>query len=250
MTNKKNTLVDKAYKLGGNAKPLSYMLPTKNTRRYPLMHFDEAKGINRALRYASNQRSPFEDEQDGNAILSPIIFEDGMLTVPRQNQVLQQFLDVHPLKNLQFFEVNKEKDAEADLDVLELELDALVEARGLSSDMIDIVGRVLFGAKAANLKTKELRRDIIIEARTRPQEFLNVLNDKELKMFAVIQQFFDEGLLSLRKHGTEVFVNLPTNKTRLVVIQKGDDLISAVHNKLVSSQEGEDLLKLLELASV
>jgi len=34
---------------------------------------------NRPLRYARNQKSPFEDEQDGNVILEPIVFEDGML---------------------------------------------------------------------------------------------------------------------------------------------------------------------------
>ena len=52
-------------------------------RRFPLLWFDEEKGENRALRYARNQKSPFEDEQDGNAIVEPVIFEDGFLRVPR-----------------------------------------------------------------------------------------------------------------------------------------------------------------------
>ena len=54
--------VDKVYKLTRNAAPLSYTLPTRNTRRFPLMYFDEDKNMNRALRYARNQKSPFEDE--------------------------------------------------------------------------------------------------------------------------------------------------------------------------------------------
>ena len=45
------------------------MLPTSNSRRSPLLWFDEERGENRALRYASNQKSPFEDEQDGNVVL-------------------------------------------------------------------------------------------------------------------------------------------------------------------------------------
>jgi len=74
---KKTQFVDKVYKLKKEAAPLSFMLPTRNSRRFPLMWFDEEKGENRALRYARNQRSPFEDEQDGNAIVEPVIFEDG-----------------------------------------------------------------------------------------------------------------------------------------------------------------------------
>ena len=41
--------------------PLTYTLRSKHTRRFPLMHFDEEKGYQRELRYASNQRSVFTD---------------------------------------------------------------------------------------------------------------------------------------------------------------------------------------------
>ena len=89
---KKQPLVDKFYKLKRDAAPLTYMLASRNSARYPLMWFDEEQNINRPLRYAKNQKSPFEDEQDGNAILEPILFEDGILHVPKNNQVLQQIL--------------------------------------------------------------------------------------------------------------------------------------------------------------
>ena len=38
----KNTIkyVDKVYKLTRNAAPLSFMLATRHTRRFPLMYFD------------------------------------------------------------------------------------------------------------------------------------------------------------------------------------------------------------------
>ena len=101
-------MVDKVYKLKGKFTPLSYILPSKNTRRSPLMHWDEDKG-NRALRYAQNQKSPFEDEQDGNLILEPIIFEDGFLRVSKTNPVLQEFLHYHPHKGRVFDELNEAK---------------------------------------------------------------------------------------------------------------------------------------------
>ena len=114
----KNTekYVNKTYKLTRAVAPLSFMLPTRNTRRLPLLHFDEATGTNRALRYARYQQSPYEDDQDGNAIVEPIIFEDGFLFVDRSNQVLQKFLSLHPLYGKQFVEVNKEKDAAEEIE--------------------------------------------------------------------------------------------------------------------------------------
>ena len=78
MKNKKTPFVDKFYRLTRDSAPLTYMLASRNSQRYPLLWFDEEKGENRVLRYARNQRSPFADEQDGNAILEPIIFEDGI----------------------------------------------------------------------------------------------------------------------------------------------------------------------------
>ena len=126
---KKNAaLVDKIYKLKGEAAPLSYTLPSRNNKRYPLLWFDEEKNINKPLRYAINQKSPFEDEQDGNAIVEPIIFENGFLSVPKNNPVLQEFLHYHPLNGRTFVEVDHEKDAAKEVEKLATEVDALIEA--------------------------------------------------------------------------------------------------------------------------
>ena len=76
---KKEKYEDKFYRLKRDTAPLCYMLPTRHSNRYPLLWFDDEKGVNRPLRYAKNQRSPFEDEQDGNAILEPVTFDDGVL---------------------------------------------------------------------------------------------------------------------------------------------------------------------------
>ena len=93
---KTQNYTSKSYRLKNNRTPLAYMLSSHHSKRTNLLHFDEATGENRALRYARNQKSPFEDEQDGNVIMEPIIFEDGLLHVPKQNQVLQYFLSLHP----------------------------------------------------------------------------------------------------------------------------------------------------------
>ncbi len=69
----KKQIKDRVYVLKSDSTPLSFMLASRNTRRFPLMYFDEEKGVNRSLRYARNQKTPFEDEQDDNAILEPVV---------------------------------------------------------------------------------------------------------------------------------------------------------------------------------
>ena len=63
--------------LKGGKMPIRHMISVKHTSSKPLTYFDGS--INRALRYATNQISPFVDEQDGVATLEPIIFENGKL---------------------------------------------------------------------------------------------------------------------------------------------------------------------------
>ena len=130
--NKKTISVDKVYKLKRDISPLSLTIPSRNTKRFPLLHFDGQ--YNRPLRYAINQKSPFEDEQDDNAIIEPVIFVNGFLSVPKTNPVLQEFLHYHPQNGMVFVEVNTEKDAQAELDVINYEVDALIAAKGLDID--------------------------------------------------------------------------------------------------------------------
>ena len=132
-----NTILeDKVYRLKRKNAPLSYIIPTRSTPRKPLLYFDEEMGINRPLRYERNQKSPFEDEQDGNAIVEPVIFEDGFLRVTRTNPVLQQFLDLHPMNGLKFEVINKKKEAQEELEEINLQVDALIEAKQMSIEQM------------------------------------------------------------------------------------------------------------------
>jgi hypothetical protein len=242
------TIADKVYKLKvGN--PLSYTLASRNHPRFPLMWFDEKNNQNRALRYSVNQKSPFEDEQDGNAIIEPIIFEDGFLRVPRTNPVLQQFLHYHPLNGNIFIEVDKEKDASAEVEDLNTEVDALVEARQLTLDQIETLTRVLFGKDPSTVSTAELKRDILVYAKTNPREFLNVLNDPELKFQAKVRLFFENKLLILRNSEKEVWFNTITNKKKMLSVPFGEDPYGMVAHYL-QSDEGLDSLKMLESSLV
>jgi len=240
-----NKLTDKVYKLTRDAAPLSYMLPTRNTKRFPLLYFDEKKGANRPLRYSRNQKSPFEDEQDGEIIMEPIIFEDGFLSVSKTNPVLQEFLHYHPYNGIRFTEVDEKRDAEQELAHMNVELDALQEARNLSVEDLESLTRVLFEKNPDTLTSAELKRDMIRFAHSEPAAFMQAVSDPNLRHSSNIQKFFDQKLLSFRNNKKEVYFNTPSSKKRMLSIPYGEDPMYVVSSYL-KSDDGIDALKMLE----
>jgi len=246
MAKKKTTqvFVNKTYKLTRDAAPLSFMLSSKHTKRKPLLYFDEAEGVNKPLRYARNQKSPFEDDRDGNAILEPIVFEDGFLFVRKENQVLQQFLHFHPENGTTFVEVNKEKDATKELESLNVELDALVAARGIDITRAEQIARVGLGLPADKMTSAELKRDVLLYARRNPNDFMDILNDPMLELQAKVYDFFKNGLLTY-KNNKDVHYNTKGNKKKLLTIPFGESRDYIVASYL-QSDDGIEALKMLE----
>ena len=239
---------DKVYRLKREAAPIAFMIPGRGSRNQPLLYWDEEKGENRVLRYARNQKSPFEDEQDGNAIVEPIIFEDGLLRVPRTNPVLQHFLDIHPMNGGRFEEVNEERNAEEQVEKMNLEVDALIECKSLTLDQLESMSRVMLGVDPKKYTTAELRRDMLIAVRREPEHFMNLVNDPDVKLQGQVQRFFDDNLLSFRRNKTEIWYNGPTNKKKLVTVPHGQDYLAVAISYLLSD-EGLEHLRALEAIS-
>ncbi|QGH72905.1 MAG: hypothetical protein [Podoviridae sp. ctrTa16] len=240
----KTTPVDRIYKLKKTA-PLSFTLPSRNTKRFPLLWFDETNNINRPLRYAVNQKSPFEDEQDGNAILEPIIFDNGLLRVPKENPILQEFLYYHPLRGKTFEEIDTEKDAQKVVEDFNAELDAMNEARSMPIEQLEVVYRVLFQKDPSMFKTAEIKRDVLVFAKRDPKAFTNLLGDPMLKLQSSVHIFFEKKLLVFRNNKREVWYNTTSNKKKMLMIPYGEDPYAFTANFL-RSDEGIDSLKMLE----
>ena len=249
MKKAKKIFVDKTYRLKKDIAPLSYMLSSHHTRRSPLLHFDEETGENKQLRYARNQKSPFIDEQDGNAIMEPIIFEDGFLNVPKNNQVLQEFLYYHPSRNTVFEEMNKERDASEEFEVMESQLNAQIAAKELSLEKLIAVSRILIGGTANKMSTAELKRDILLFAQSEPETFMEVLEDPDLTFEDEVRQFFNEKLLTFRNKNKDVYFNIPGNKKKMLTIPFNEDPYHVVSSYLKSDDGVEvykGLIKLLK----
>ena len=178
---------DRNYYLMNNKMPLTYTLPTRHSRKYPLVWFDPEKGYERELRYATNHPSIFVDEQKGQVTLKHIVFEKGHLRVPANKRNLQEFLQHHPHRELIFLEHDAEVQAEDEFDKLELELAASNLAYEMDIDTAEALMRVEIGSKVTALSSKELKRDLLIFAKRNPRLFLNLAQDENilLRNFAI-----------------------------------------------------------------
>ena len=178
---------DRNYYLVGNKTPLTYTLPSRHSLRYPLVWFDPDLGYERELRYATNQKSVFVDEQKGQTTLKHIVFEKGHLYVPKEKRNLQEFLEKHPHNNVVFKKFDPVVEAEDQFDMLEIEIEAMNMAYEMEIDHADAILRVEVGSGVSNLSSKELRRDLLLFAKKNPSLFIDLAEDEnvQLRNFAI-----------------------------------------------------------------
>ena len=170
---------DRTYVLKGSKTPITHMIPSSN-----IFWFDEEKGYERELKNTTNQKSPFVDEMlGGQHRMSHIVFEDGILIVPKQKQVLQKLLSLyHPLKDVLYSEYNPVAEATYEVDNVELELEAMNAAVAMDIDMAEAIMRVEIGSKVSKMSSKELKRDLLMFAKNNPNLFLNLANDDNVHL--------------------------------------------------------------------
>lgn len=239
---------DRVYNLVGNKAPLSLSIASRHTTRKSLLYYDEEMKTNRELRYASNQKSPFVDEQDGTAVVGPIIFEDGLLRVPRTNRVLQEMLHYHPdnvaNKGGVFEEFDPSASAEKKIALLDLEDDAAIKARELDLNTMLSIGRIYLNGNVEKMSTAELKRDIRLFAKTNPQEFLQAVEDPELDVDNIAIRAFNENYVQFRG-GKDIFYNLKDNKKKILTVPFGENHFDSM-SKWLRTTEGHDFYKFLE----
>ena len=148
-----------------------------------IYYFDEDKGYERELKYCENQRTVFVDEMQGDQRLSHIIFRNGALYVPREKQTLQKMLSLyHPGRKHIYKEYKPQIIAQNEVEIIELEIDALNAAKNLDIDMAEAVLRVEKGSEVSTMSSKELKRDLLVYAKRNPQLFLDLVNDENVQL--------------------------------------------------------------------
>jgi hypothetical protein len=225
--------------LYGNTSPVSFILQSRDTETRRLLYFDEKLKRNRSLRYASNQTSPFQDEQDDNAILESIVFEDGVLQVHDTNPVLYEFLKLHPGNGDIFYEWDPSKDAEERLMNEEMILDAKIAARSLNPDKMASIVRIFKGKNTEKMSVSELKWETMQIAEDYTEEFLEALDDPELAVDDIAIRAFKDGYVSTRNHGRDVHYNLKDNRKRMFSVPMDESPESALAAWL-KSDDGQE----------
>jgi hypothetical protein len=233
---------DRQYYLHQGKQPLVFTVPAKHSMKCPMLWFDQEKGYQRELRYATNMASPFVDEQEGEAVLGHIIFRNGVLNVPARDQNLQLLLsNYHPYaENGMIVERNEEKKAENQLSWLELESEALNIARQLDVDHLEAIMRHESGSDVTRLSTYELKRDAMVFARNNPQLFLELATDESLELRNFGIKAVEAGILSISDDQRVIMWS--SNKKKILTVPFDEHPYSALA-AYFKTDEGMELYK-------
>jgi len=184
---------DRVYHLKGKQKPLSRSIKSAN-----IYYFDEEKGYERELKYCQNQKTSFVDEMKGDQRLEHIVFRGGSLYVEKEKTTLQKLLSLyHPHKDQVYYEFEPAAIAEEEIDMLNMQVDALTAARNVDIDMAEAIMRVEKGSEVSKLSSKELRRDLLVFARNNPKLFLELADDENVMLRNFGIRAVEAGILRL-----------------------------------------------------
>ena len=171
-------LKDRIYRLKGDRKPISRSIRSAN-----IHWFDQEKGYERELKYCKNQKTVFVDEMKGDQRLEHIVFRNGMLIVEKEKTVLQKLLSLyHPDVDKVFYEEKPVAVATSEIEILEMEIEALNAAKNIDIDMAEAIMRVEVGSKVSEMSSKELKRDLLLYAKRNPELFLELVNDDNVQL--------------------------------------------------------------------
>ena len=235
---------DRVYYLTGNRSPLTLTIPGRHTKKHALLYFDKEAGKQREIRYATNQDSPLVDEQKGEVTMGHIRFQKGTLTVKKEQQNLQKLLSLyHPLKGKIYQEFSAVANAEDELDVLDLQIDALNAARGMDIDFAEAIMRVELGSKVSKMSSKELKRDLLLFAKNNPRTFISLANDDnvQLRNFAIRAQ--EAGIIRLS--GDQRTFTWGSNNRKLMNVPFDENPYSAFA-AFLKTDEGVEIYKSID----
>ena len=234
----------RTYILTGNKSPLTLTITSKHTRRHPLLWFDPVKQEQRELRYATNQSSPFVDEQKGEATLGHITFRDGVLTVPKEDIALQKLLTLyHPMKNRRYKEHIPHRIAEDQLENIEWEIEALNVAFNMDIDAAEAIVRVEEASKVNKMSSKELRRDLLLFAKRNPKLFLSLASDENVQLRNFAINAVENNIIYVSQD--QRYVHWGSNDRKLLTVPFDENPYSALA-AWFKTDEGIDVYKSIE----
>lgn len=244
------------YKIVSKSVGITHTIANKHTERKDLLYYnkDEKTGeeTSRALRYATNVSSIFEDEQgDGIIKTAEIMFEEGVLRVPKRNPTLIKFLSYHPdnVKNGgSIFELvdhaaeNKRKEAAE-----EIQFNAMALARELGDEEITAITRQILPSRVDKMTPEEKKSWVRGYAKGNPIRFTELASSSEVERENIIKSALAREIIQFRRGKSEVFWKHGTRNTLICRIPEGENPDEALERFLMSN-DGKDTFEDIERA--
>lgn len=186
-----------------------YMLQSKGVTIY-----DEENNRVREMRYCPNEPSIWVDEQSENAMKKPVIFNNGNLIVTKDKPNLMEYLDRHP-QNVKngggvFHLVQQDRDAEKELEKEFSMVDSISMVR--EKPIQELLPVALFYGMNIDRPVAEIRFDLLKEAKSNPQKFIQAFDNPVVQARAVVYQAKEYQIISIKSDGAYWF-----DSNRLIV---------------------------------
>ena len=140
----------------------------------------------------------------------------------------------------EFDAVEEAKDELADLD---LQIEALNAARDIEIDHAEAILRVELGSQVATMSSKEIRRDLLLFAKRKPDLFLDLASDDnvELRNIAIVAQ--ELGIISLSQD--QRTFSWGSNGKKLMTVPFDENPYSAMA-QFFKTDEGTEVFKSIQ----
>jgi hypothetical protein len=235
---------DRTYIIADNHSPLTYTLQSRHSLRYPLLWFNKETGEQEELRYSTNQNSPLVSQQKGQSTLGHIIFENGILNVPKEKQNLQKLLSIyHPGLNIRYTEFDPTLEAEDELEDIELEVMAMNAALEMDIDQAESIVRVEVGSRVNKMSSKEIKRDLLLLARNNPSLFIELANDDNVQLRNMAIRAVEASIIKLSPDNRTF--HWGENNRKLMTVPFDENPYSAMA-AFFKTDEGVDVFKSIE----
>lgn len=235
---------DRTYIIADDYSPLTYTLQSRHSLRYPLLWFNKETGEQEELRYATNQNSPLVSQQKGAATLGHIVFDNGILNVPKEKQNLQKLLSIyHPGLNVKYTEFDPTLEAEDELEDIELEVLALNAALEMDIDQAESIVRVEVGSRVNKMSSKEIKRDLLLLARNNPSLFIELANDDNVQLRNIAIRAVEASIIKLSPDNRTF--HWGENNRKLMTVPFDENPYSAMA-AFFKTDEGVEVFKSIE----
>lgn len=231
---------DRYYHLREGETTLARIIKSKR-----IMWYDPELGQEREVTYTVNQKTPFVDEFKGEPRLGHIIIRDGVLHVPKEQKILQMILShLHPDLNKVYYERDDEADAIDELEMLDLEYEAVSLARELDLDILEAILRGKYGSEVTKFDSKSLKRNAIIAAKENPELFISLAKDDDLEIINDGIKGVEAGIIKLIDRNT--LFTWASNGSKLCKVPFDEQNPYRTLAKFFKTEEGVEIYKSLK----